>query len=368
MPIVYNAYGLSHYMAHNATIRNVIEATGDIDSLCSYHFDHMADSTAAIREAVFRYLDQSMEVALDKSNKTDTVKVFSRIGCAIYVSVSPRSAEIDVFCSGESAKDICDQIAALVADFLVVKEDNVVRLSATRLSQSGGVNKFPANIECPSWEEIAGNYSGSAADPFGRMRQAILDGSVSGKLAIMDGPPGTGKTYAIRSLLRALKDKYKPIFITDPDVFFVTPSYYYELISDVEDERPDEDGSRPTNLLIIMEDAVNALLSENRNAGGAPVSKLLNLTDGLMTKARNDLFILTFNEPITELDRAVTRPGRCLARIHFPPLNAKEAAKWLNERGVNVDKVPNPATLASLYQLIGDEQILSDQSAQDLGF
>jgi hypothetical protein len=45
------------------------------------------------------------------------------------------------------------------------------------------------------------------------------------------------------------------------------------------------------------------------------LSRLLNLTDGLLGQGRRVLAAITTNEDIRVLHPAATRPGRCLAQI-----------------------------------------------------
>jgi hypothetical protein len=61
------------------------------------------------------------------------------------------------------------------------------------------------------------------------------------------------------------------------------------------------------------------------------------------------LVLVTTNEPLTRLHPAVSRPGRCAARIEFVPFPPNEAAEWL--AGYGSEAEPRELTLAELYAL-----------------
>lgn len=85
-----------------------------------------------------------------------------------------------------------------------------------------------------------------------------------------------------------------------------------------------------------------------KRSAGQALSRLLNLTDGLLGQGQNVLVAITTNEELGRLHPAVVRPGRCLAQIEVGPLPRDEAARWL---GTEAGLVGPSATLAELYAL-----------------
>jgi ATP-dependent 26S proteasome regulatory subunit len=63
-----------------------------------------------------------------------------------------------------------------------------------------------------------------------------------------------------------------------------------------------------------------------RGEASQPLSRLLNLTDGLLGQGRQVLVAITTNEDLRRLHPAVVRPGRCLAHIEFGSLRSRAAA------------------------------------------
>ena len=99
---------------------------------------------------------------------------------------------------------------------------------------------------------------------------------------------------------------------------------------------------------MIQGDSGTSTRGEAKHTAGQALSRLLNLTDGLLGQGRNVLVGVTTNEDLERLHPAVVRPGRCLARIEVGPLTRPEAIGWLGtDEGVGREG----ATLAELYAL-----------------
>jgi hypothetical protein len=94
--------------------------------------------------------------------------------------------------------------------------------------------------------------------------------------------------------------------------------------------------------LLLLEDCDELIRAEAKHASGQALSRLLNLTDGLLGQGRHVLLGITTNEDLTRLHPAVVRPGRCLAQIEVGRLSAAEATGWLG-------RPTGPATLAELF-------------------
>lgn len=222
-------------------------------------------------------------------------------------------------------------------------ESDVVKVSMAFKDPSGpGSTTYVADIRCPSWSEVKENYPRSVRDRLeGLMTSNPEDGM--GNLMIWNGPPGTGKTYCIRSLIGQWRDHYWFVNIADSDNFLEHMDYYYSIV-----ERADNP------VMFILEDSADSLLSENRALYGSRISKLLNMTDGLLAQGREDIFLVTFNQPIRGVDPAVTRPGRCRARIEFTLFEQSEARDWLARNGGDPSLVGErrQVSLADLYSML----------------
>lgn len=102
-----------------------------------------------------------------------------------------------------------------------------------------------------------------------------------------------------------------------------------------------------------------------RSEAGQGLSRVLNLTDGLLGQGSKCILLVTTNEPLGRLHPAVTRPGRCWATVEFGPLSAGEATAWLGAREVSRE-VTRPTPLADLFAIADGRE--PDKAASSAGF
>src|SRR5205085_505181 len=104
------------------------------------------------------------------------------------------------------------------------------------------------------------------------------------RLLLLHGPPGTGKSFAIRALIRAWRPWCAARVVTDPDCLFSDSAGYLTSLMTASDEGYD----RPWHLL-VLEDAGELMGLDARQRAGAGLSRLLNLTDGILGQGTNIL-------------------------------------------------------------------------------
>jgi hypothetical protein len=250
----------------------------------------------------------------------------------------------------ERARGLSAEIAERIRTY--DHDDTVTPITFWCLDQH---NRLPLpmrrKVETPTWDSLNGNYSERACD--GVEKLLGLDDCPEERMILWHGPSGTGKTHALRALARAWSGWCDVAFISDPEEFIggsgsYSPSYLF-AVTNHRSGRPE---AEHRSTLIVLEDAGELMTGDARAAAGQGLSRLLNLTDGLLGQGLKVMVLITTNESLSALHPAVVRPGRLLAEIEFGPLPVEQANDWIREHDSDAI-VDAPTTLAELYAISG---------------
>ena len=209
-------------------------------------------------------------------------------------------------------------------------------------------------IRVPLWNEIAANYPERVRPELTRTMRLSESRMPASRLMLWRGLPGTGKTWAVRSLMREWLDWCTFHYVVDPAVFFSNSTYMLSLLSKVSEAGQSEDGDRKWSL-IVLEDAGEFITMDSRHQYGQALAKLLNLCDGLLGQGQKLLFLITTNEEVQNLHPAIVRHGRCLTNVEFPEFSELEARKWLESHGCSAPLSSKKLTLSDLFATAGSE-------------
>ena len=272
-----------------------------------------------------------------------------------------RGGTAEVTVTAETEEVVESMLKALVteAEAERTQGDGRVTIGFWHRSERRGASRAVRKVSAQSWAEIRRNYPGATASALDRL-MAVEPSGLAGQLLLLYGPPGTGKTTALRALAREWLPWCDTDCVVDPETLFNDPSYLMEVIIGDDDDGEADGRWR----LLLLEDCDELIGGDAKRSSGQALSRLLNLTDGLLGQGRHVLVAITTNEDLRSLHPAAIRPGRCLAQVEVGSFPAAEAAAWLDqpESGVGV------MTLADLYaRLNAQEPIASAQPPAQIG-
>lgn len=170
-------------------------------------------------------------------------------------------------------------------------------------------------------------------------------------LVLFYGSAGSGKTTLIRHLCSAVPKEYVVVpnsiacRLGDPDLTtFITDH---------------------TDSVFILEDCEQLLEDRSENPFNNAITTILNMADGLLSDVCNIKFICTFNAPISKIDPALLRKGRCIAKYEFGKL-CKDKVAHLNEKYNLGHKIITDMTLAEVYN--PDSIDYTENETRKIGF
>ena len=190
------------------------------------------------------------------------------------------------------------------------------------------------------------NYTATTFRGYEHIQKCLSSKSPCGRLVLLQGAPGTGKSYMIRSLVSSINATF--IIVGSNMIADLSgPSILPLLLETVEKGKP---------IAFILEDADVALADRGSKSGMTHLSGLLNLGDGLLGEMLDVRIIATTNASKMELDGAITRPGRMCQHIEFESLDVKTATKLYNKlTKKKTAPIKTPLTLAEVYRMARED-------------
>lgn len=222
----------------------------------------------------------------------------------------------------------------------------------------GKVYVFVSGEGGPELRQISGkagielereNYTQKVLDDFDHVVKDLQSPNPCAKLIIADGEPGTGKTFLVRGITNAVDGAtfvlVQPSMISD----IMSPQFIPVLMDNHANDQP---------IVFIIEDA-DACLVERGGDNMHSISSLLNLGAGIFGDLFDLRIIATTNAKKIEMDKAITRNGRCCRYLEVGALPREQAQKVFN-RLTGTDKKElqggqKSYTLADVYYAARNE-------------
>lgn len=202
-------------------------------------------------------------------------------------------------------------------------------------------------------------------------------------LTLLHGDPGTGKSSYIRKLIYDLKKQTNKKIIIIPNNligYLVDPEFNTFLLETVEsyqyededfDEMMEDDATEETvkGMILILEDAESVLLKRERGDSNQGTSNILNLTDGLLNDIFSIQIIATYNTTDDQIDPAIMRSKRLVAKRNFTKLSIENAKKLATHIGVDEVEIKKISSVADVYALLDkeSEDILIEKNSVETG-
>jgi SpoVK/Ycf46/Vps4 family AAA+-type ATPase len=161
------------------------------------------------------------------------------------------------------------------------------------------------------------NYTADIRAGFDFITTNLATPIPNGRLYVLYGLPGTGKSYYIRSVIAHTQAIY--VYVPPSLVPRLTSP---DLIGVLLRARDTQDYHIP--ICLILEDADSSLVQRAMDNANL-VGDLLNLSDGFLGELANLHIFATVNAKKTDIDPALLRPGRLGVYLAFHALDRSHA-------------------------------------------
>lgn len=173
-----------------------------------------------------------------------------------------------------------------------------------------------------------GNYTSSVMEDYRAAIKDLNTANPSGRIVIMEGEPGTGKTHLIQAMLMEVPDAMFVLVSPEMVPSLAGPELLPLLLNQ-------KNSYRMTGpIVLVLEDADRCLVT--RGEGNLNnIQSLLNLGDGILGSLLDLRIVATTNAKKLEMEAALLRPGRLSKRLEVGSLD------WDTARSVFRRLVPN---------------------------
>jgi hypothetical protein len=147
---------------------------------------------------------------------------------------------------------------------------------------------------------VEGNYMPSIIKDYKYVIKDLQSEYPSGRITVLSGTPGSGKTFLVRGMLMEVPDAMFVLISPDMVTSLSGPELLPLLMSYHSSEGP---------IVLVLEDADKCLVARGEN-NISSIQSLLNLGDGILGSMLDIRIIATTNAQKLHMEEAIMRPGR----------------------------------------------------------
>jgi len=342
--VMYSAYTK---FAEYALLNNLTLTSLDCNL---YRFDFDKVTEWALKEGFLLALNDTwIEGSRGEEKLKISGRLFAKPNCLVYLT------DVQVRIFGYSKEMVGETWAALQKLGKLKNSKKLQKFKIITRNQDGFTS---TNLgECRD-ELVVDNYSAEIQAQIPYIKENLASENPRGRLVILRGVPGSGKTTFLKGLAAQTSPEDMQIFLLPPNLIqeLNGPDFANFLLEEFRDnDFEDSDGiiKKKKSTVIIIEDGDFCLLDRGADNMGT-ISSLLNICDGVMGAVLNIKVIVTTNADTQGIDKALLRKGRLLSHLHIDLLPSKEASRIFKRlTGADVD-FNGKQTLADVYSAAAD--------------
>jgi DNA replication protein DnaC len=199
--------------------------------------------------------------------------------------------------------------------------------------------------------DISTNYNDDFLEVNNTIRSFLHTNKTNG-LVLLHGKYGTGKTSYIRNLMNTVNKRF--IFLPLDMMDAISNPNFLPFISQYR------------NSVLVLEDCETLIKPRDGARVDNALVNLLNLGDGLLSDALAIKIICTFNANLKQIDQAILRKGRLIARYEFKELKLEKAKALASKLGLK-SKIEKSLTLAEIYNT-SEKDFSNMNNGKKIGF
>lgn len=262
-----------------------------------------------------------------------------------HVEFSGNYVKVSALSSDE--KFVSDLRRSVSKDFLpAVQQGHIFAIvrTGTRLSLSSlGDASIPL---------VPTNYTPAVLEDYNFVVKELKSDAPAGRIVVMEGEPGTGKTHLIRAILKEVPDAMFVLVSPEMVSSLAGPELLPLLLSNKQNY------SMNGPIALVLEDADRCLVTRGENNINS-IQSLLNLGDGILGSLLDLRIIATTNAKKLEMEAAILRPGRLSKRLEVGALDL-DTARGVFRRLLPDVKFPDILSLKDGVRLVPFKMTLAE--------